>query len=305
MVNQFARSKTHRRREALEGYVCILPWLIGFLVFTAGPMLASLGLSFTKWNLLQSPNWFGIGNYVKLVKDPLFWHSLGITVRFTLISVPARLALALALALLLTRTLRGMNTIRTIYFLPAIVGGVPVALLWSWVFNPEFGIFNYVLSLIGIQGPKWLLAPDSALWALIIMQLWNVGIPMLIFIAGLQNIPPQLYEVAELDGANSVAKLFHVTLPMLSPTLLFLLISQLISSFQVFDIVFVATRGTGGPMRSTLVYLLYFYLNGFRFFEMGYASALVWVLLVIILALTAVIFRSSSLWVFYESEVKK
>jgi multiple sugar transport system permease protein len=306
MVARSRRALPRRRREALEGYLFVLPWFFGFLVFTAGPMLASLGLSFTKWNLLQPPSWNGIENYLRMLDDRLFWHSLGVTVRYMLISVPARLAVALGLALLLTRRLPGMNTIRTIYFLPAIIGGIPVALLWSWVFNPEFGILNYLLSLIGIQGPKWLANPDTALFAIVIMSLWNVGVPMLIFIAGLQNIPPHLYESAQLDGASWRARFIHITLPMLSPTLLFLLISQVIASFQVFDIVYgIAPGNLGAPSQSTLVYLLYFYQVGFRFFEMGYASAMIWVLLVIILLLTAAIFRSSDLWVFYESEMKK
>src|SRR5262249_51527299 len=218
----------------------------------------------------------------------------------------ARLVLALAVALLLTRRLPGMNAFRTIYFLPAIIGGIPVALLWAWGFNPHFGILNYLLSLIRIQAHQGLSNPDPALWAGIIMSLWDFGVPMLIFIAGLQNIPPHLYESAELDGANWLARLLHITLPMLSPTVLFLLISQIISSFQVFDIVYGLQPGNlGAPSQSTLVYLLYFYQTGFRFYEMGYASALIWVLLVVILLLTAVLFRSSDLWVFYESEVKK
>jgi multiple sugar transport system permease protein len=214
--------------------------------------------------------------------------------------------LALGVAMLLTNRLPGMNAFRTIYFLPAIIGGIPVALLWLWVFNPDYGILNYLLSLIGIEGPKWLSDPDTALWAVIIMSLWDFGVPMLIFIAGLQNIPPHLYESAELDGANWFSKLIHITLPMLSPTVLFLLISQVIASFQVFDIVYGLQPGNlGAPSQSTLVYLLYFYQTGFRFYEMGYASALIWVLLVVILLLTAALFRSSDLWVFYESEVKK
>jgi multiple sugar transport system permease protein len=305
-AHQSGRFLSQRRREAIEGYLCILPWLIGFLVFTAGPMLASLGLSFTNWNLLQPPTFAGIDNYTRMFSDPVFWHSLRVTANYTLISVPARLVLSLALALLLTRPLRGMNTIRTIYFLPAIIGGVPMALLWMWVFNAQYGIFNYALSLIGIAGPRWLADPDSAPWALIIVSLWNVGFPMIVFIAGLQNIPPHLYEAAEMDGANGVDKLFNITLPMLSPTVFFLLVNQIIASFLIFDLVFALSPGSlGSPMQSLMFYVLYFYQKGFRQFEMGYASALVWVLLIIVLVLTAAIFRSSNLWVFYESEVKK
>jgi len=306
MEHRSARFLSQRQREALDGFLCVLPWLIGFLVFTAGPMLASLGLSFTKWNLLQPPVFNGIANYLRLIQDPLFWHSLRVTVVFTLISVPARLGLSLTLALLMISPLRGMNTFRTIYYLPAIIGGVPMALLWMWVFNSDHGLLNYILSLMNIAGHNWLHDPDWAPWALIIIRLWSVGFPMLVFISGLQNIPPHLYEAAEIDGANGVDKFFHITLPMLSPTLFFVLVTQLIEALQVFDIVFALSPGTlGAPLRSLLVYILYFYQVGFRQFEMGYASALVWVLLMIILGLTALAFRSSNLWVFYESEVKK
>jgi ABC-type sugar transport system permease subunit len=300
------RTGSIRRREALEGYLFILPWFFGFLVFTGGPMLASLGLSFTNWNLLQPPSWAGIDNYLRMIDDQLFWQSVKVTLRYTLISVPLKIAVALGLAMLLTHRLPGMNAIRTIYFLPAILGGIPVALIWTWVFQPDYGILNYLLSLIGIGGPKWLANPDTALWAVIIMSVWNVGVPMLIFIAGLQNIPPHLYESAQLDGANWFGRFVHITLPMLSPTMLFLVISQVIESFQVFDIVYgIAPGNLGAPAQSTLVYLLYFYQNGFKYYEMGYASAMIWVLLVFVLLITAAIFRSSALWVFYESEMKK
>lgn len=294
---------TQRRREAIEGYLFILPWAVGFLVFTAGPMIASLVLSFTKWGLIDKPEFVGAANYVKMVHDPLFWHSLKVTVRYAVFSVPMRLILALAVALLMVRPLRGINTIRTIYYIPAVLGGVPIALLWMWVFRPEYGILNYLLSLIGIKGPAWLADPQWAPWALVVMSLWNLGMPMIIFIAGLQAIPPSLYEAAVVDGANWWHKLRHVTLPMLSPTILFLLINAIIGSFQVFGVAYVLTGG--GPVRATLFYLLYFYRTGFSYFRMGYASALVWVLLVIILVLTALIFKSSSLWVFYESEVRR
>ncbi len=294
-----------RRREAIEGYLFIFPWVIGFLIFTAGPMLASLVLSFTKWGLVDTPEFRGLDNYIGMAKDPLFWHSLSVTVRYTIFSASIRLILALAVALLMIRPLRGINLMRTIYYVPAVLGGVPVALLWMWVFRPDYGILNYILKIVGIEGPEWLADPNWALWAIVIISLWNIGLPMVIFIAGLQAIPSHLSEAATVDGANWWHKLRYVTLPMLSPTILFLLVSQIIQSFQVFDVVYVLTEGQGGPVRSTLVYLLYFYRNGFSYFRMGYASALAWVLLVIILILTALIFKSSGLWVFYEAEVRK
>lgn len=298
------RMTGRERREAIEGYLFISPWVFGFLIFTAGPMLASLVLSFTKWGLIDTPTFVGFDNYVKMVNDPLVWHSLMVTLRYTILTVPLRLVIALAVAIILVRPIPGVYVYRGIFYLPNVLGGVVTALLWMWVFNPDYGIMNYILSWFGIQGPKWLADPTWALPAIVIMSAWNVGVGVILFIAGLQAIPTHLYEAADLDGAGGFAKLFNITLPMLSPTILFFLISSIIGSFQVFDIVFVASSGDGGPVRSTLVYLLYFYQNGFSYFRMGYASALVWLLMLIILVLTLVVFRTSRSWVFYESEVR-
>jgi multiple sugar transport system permease protein len=292
-------------REAIEGYLFILPWFFGFLVFTAGPMLASLALSFTEWGLVDQPVYIGLENYAKMASDPLVWHSLWVTVRYTLLTVPLQIVLALCIALILVRPFRGVYTFRGIFYLPNILGGVVTALLWMWVFNPDYGIANYLLSLVGIKGPLWLNDPDWALPAIVIMSVWNLGASIVLFIAGLQSIPQHLYEAAELDGAGAFAKFRYVTLPMLSSSLLFILITTMIASFQVFDIAFVASSGNGGPLRSTLVYLLYFYQNGFKYFSMGYASAMIWLFMAIILLLTLLIFRSSSMWVFYESEVRR
>ncbi len=302
-----AKSRMSKRewREAVEGYLFISPWFFGFLVFTAGPMLASLALSFTKWGLVDQPVYIGFDNYVKMAKDPLIWHSLGVTIRYTLLTVPLQIVLALFIALILIRPFRGVYTFRGIFYLPNILGGVVTALLWMWVFNPDYGIANYLLSLVGIKGPLWLNDPDWALPAIVIMSVWNLGAAIVLFIAGLQSIPRHLYEAAELDGAGGFAQFRYVTLPMLSSTLLFILITTMIASFQVFDIAFVASAGAGGPLRSTLVYLLYFYQNGFKYFNMGYASAMIWLFMVIILVLTLLIFRSSNMWVFYESEVRR
>lgn len=299
------RMTGRERREAIEGYLFILPWVFGFLVFTAGPMLASLVLSFTKWGLIDTPVFIGVQNYVKMVQDPLVWHSLYVTARFTLLTVPLQLVFSLSVALILVRPIRGVYVYRGIFYLPNILGGVVTALLWMWVFNPDYGILNFLLSKIGITGPAWLADPQWALPAIVIMSVWNVGASVILFIAGLQSIPGHLYEAAELDGAGGYAKLRHITLPMLSPTMIFVIITSVIGSFQVFDIAFVASSGDGGPVRSTLVYLLYFYQNGFKYFNMGYASALIWLLMAIILFLTLLIFRSSSLWVFYEAEARK
>ncbi|GAP05183.1 ABC-type sugar transport systems, permease components [Anaerolinea thermolimosa] len=294
---------TLRQRETISGYLTILPWFVGFLVFTAGPMMASLYYSLTDWGLVDQPKFIGLMNYQKMLSDPLVWQSLWVTVKFTITSVPARLILALIVALLLVRPIKGTNLMRTIYFIPSVVGGVPVALLWMWMLNADYGIVNYFLKLLGINGPGWIADPKWALWSLVLMSCWNIGSPMVILVAGLQNIAPHLYEAAELDGANGWDKFRFVTIPMLSPTLFFLLVSSVIGAFQVFDAAYVMT--SGGPLRATYFYLLYFYQTGFRYLNMGYASALVWLLFVLIIIMTALIFRSSSLWVFYESEVKK
>lgn len=298
------RRLSPRQREALQGFMYISPWLFGFLVFTAGPLLVSFGLSFTEWGFVDTPQYIGAENYEDMARDPVFWIALRVTAVFTLLRVPLVIAIALGAALLLTRRLRGMYVFRTIYYLPAVVGGVPMALIFSWVFQPEFGILNRVLDLVGIQGPNWLGSPQWALFAMVVVSVWNFGLPMVVLIAGLQNIPPVLYEAAALDGASRFRQFWHVTIPMLSPTLFFVLVHQIIQSFQTFDAVFVITSGDGRPLRSTLLFLLYFVRKAFLDFEMGYASALVWVLFIIIMFFTILVFRSSSLWVFYESEAK-
>ncbi len=298
------RRLSPRRREALQGYLYISPWFFGFLIFTAGPLVASLLISFTKWAFIDQPTFVGLANYQRMAKDPIFLIALRVTFTFTVLSVPLVIMVALATALLMTRKLPGMNVFRTIYYLPAVIGGVPMALLWSWVFNPDFGILNRLLALAGIAGPNWLGNPQVALYAIVVVSAWNFGLPMVVFIAGLQNIPPVLYEAATLDGAGAVGRLRYVTLPMLSSTLFFLLVNQIIGSFQIFDVVYVISNGQGDPLRSTLTYLLYFYQNAFNRFDMGYASALVWVLFVIIMVFTLLVFKSSSLWVYYESEAR-
>jgi multiple sugar transport system permease protein len=282
----------------------ISPWFIGFLIFTLGPLLASLYLSFTKWGFVDQPQFIGLQNYQKMASDPVFLIALRVTASFTALSVPLVIVIALATALLMTRKLPGMYIYRLIYYLPAVVGGVPMALIWSWVFQPDYGILNRLLYFAGLPGPNWLGSPHWALFAIVMVYAWNFGLPMVIFIAGLQNIPPALYEAASLDGADAWRKLRYVTLPMLSPTIFFLLVNQIIGSFQVFDIVYVISNGTGDPLRSTLTYLIYFVQVAFQRFDMGYASALVWVLFLIIMGFTILVFKSSSLWVFYESEAK-
>jgi multiple sugar transport system permease protein len=298
------RRLNSRQREALSGFAFISPWFIGFLIFTLGPLLISLALSFTKWGFVDQPKFVGLQNYQKMFSDSIFWISLKVTATFTIFNVPLVIFVALATAMLMTRKLPGMHIYRAIYYLPAIIGGVPMALIWTWVFQPDYGILNRLLYLAGLPGPNWLGSPQWALIAIILVSAWNFGLPMVVFISGIQNIPPVLYEAANLDGANSLTRLRYITLPMLSPTIFFLLVNQIIGSFQVFDVVYVISNGTGDPLRSTLTYLVYFFQVAFQRFNMGYASALVWVLFLIIMGFTVLIFKSSSLWVYYESEAK-
>jgi multiple sugar transport system permease protein len=293
-----------RQTEAAQGYLYIAPWFIGFLIFTAVPLLASLFLSFTKWGFADTPVFIGFANYQRILKDPIFSIAIRVTFTFTALSVPLVIGVALGTALLMTRKLPGMYIYRTIYYLPAVVGSIPMALLWLWIFNKDFGLVNRMLSLIGIPAVNWLGSPQFAPFVVVLLSAWNFGLPMVVMIAGLQNIPPVLYEAAILDGAGAFAKLRYVSLPMLSSTLLFLFVNQIISSFQIFDAVYVIGNGQGDPLRSTLTYLQYFYLKSWRDSEMGYGSALVWVLFIIIMIFTALIFKSSSLWVYYESEAK-
>jgi multiple sugar transport system permease protein len=289
------------RREAIEGYVGISPWLIGFVVFTAGPMLASLALSLTNWRMTEWPEWVGLRNYVKIFTDDRdFYQALKVTFSYVAMSLPLQLLLGLGLSLLLNQGVFAIRIFRTLFYIPAVLSGVSVALVWLWLLNPDFGIVNTFLALFGVEGPGWFWDPDWALPAVVLMGLWRVGGGAIIYLAGLQNISPHLYEAAEIDGAGTWARLRHVTLPMLTPTLFFQLVMELIDAFQVFTAVVVTTEG--GPMRSTLFYMLYMFRTGFVDFDMGYASALAWIMGVLILAFTALVFKSSPLWVFYESE---
>lgn len=295
------RSPGFRRREALTFYLCISPWIIGFLWFILGPVAASLGASFTRWELLAPPTFIGLRNYTRMVGDALFWQSLGVTVRYTLLYVPAELVGGLLLALLMNhKGVRGIRSVRTIYYLPTILSGVAFVVVWMWLFHPEAGLINATLARIGIQGPRWLADPRTALTALWLMSLWGLGRTALIYLAGLKGIPPQLYEAAAMDGAGSRQSFRYVTLPMLTPTIFFNLVLSIIATFQTFTSAFVATNG--GPLDSTLFYVLYLYRRAFQDFQMGYASALAWVLFLIVLGLTLLIVRSGQWWVYYEGE---
>ncbi len=307
-----APERTRRRsrraqREALIFYLCVAPWVIGFVAFNLGPMVAYIYLSFTRWDMLSAPEWVGLRNYIKIfTDDPNFYQSLKVTTVFTIFSIPLRMITALFLAILLNEATWGVDFFRTVFYLPAVVASVAAAVLWIWILNPRFGPVNGALGLLGIQGPRWFSDPNYALWGLIIMSVWNVGGAMLIFLAGLKGIPRSLYEAAEIDGAGRLARFFRITLPMLSATTFFNFVMSVIGAFQSFDAAFVistARAGTlGGPAKSTLLYMLNVYNEAFNIANMGYATALAWILFAIIFVLTLAIVRSSSLWVYYESE---
>jgi multiple sugar transport system permease protein len=289
------------RHEAITFYLCISPWLLGLVLFVIGPMIASLAISLTRWDLLTPARFVGIQNYQKmLVRDPLFWQSLKVTAIYTGVYVPMELAGGLILALLMNQRLRLIGVLRTIYYLPSVLPGVAFVVLWMWILHPDVGLINTLLSYVNIQGPRWLADPDWALSALLIMSAWGLGRSMVIYLASLQGIPRQLYEAAAMDGANDWQSFWRIALPLLTPTIFFNLVLSVISTFQTFTSAYVSTDG--GPLDATLFYVLYVFRQAFQYLSMGYASAMAWVLFAIILVLTLLIVRSSDRWVYYEGE---
>lgn len=275
------------------------PWFIGLGLIVLGPLAASLYLSFTDYNLLQDPNWIGIDNYIAMLSDPRLLQSLKVTFTYVFISVPLQLAAALGLAMLLDRGLRGLAFYRSAFYLPSLLGSsVAIALLWRQIFGSE-GLVNQFLALFGVQGQGWISHPDYALGTLMILNVWTFGSPMIIFLAGLRQIPGMYYEAAQLDGASKLRQFTSVTLPLLTPIIFFNLVLQLIGAFQTFTQSYIISNGTGGPVNSTLFYTLYLYQQGFANLNMGYASAMAWLLLLIIAGMTAVNFFASKYWVFY------
>lgn len=292
------------RKEAIEGFVCIAPWIFGFVVFTVGPVIFSFIMSLSKWDMITPPKFVGFSNYAAiLVDDFRFRQSLKVTAIYAGTAVPLGLVFSLALAMLLNLNVKGMRAFRSIFYIPAILPGVAVAMVWLMVFRYQGGIFNSLLGLLHIAPVKWLTSTEMALPSFVIMSLWGVGGGMIIYLAGLQSVPTQLYEAAEIDGAGSWAKFRTVTLPMISPTIFFNLIMGIIGSFQVFTSSFIMTQG--GPAYATLFYVLYLYQKAFKYLQMGYACALAWILFGVILLLTLIVFKSSAGWVYYEAELKK
>ncbi|MGW1271645.1 carbohydrate ABC transporter permease [Streptomyces sp. NPDC002491] len=288
------------RQQNKAAFLFLLPWFVGLFGITLGPMVASLYLSFTKYNLLQPPQFSGLDNWTRMLSDERLHTSLQVTFTYVLVSVPLQLALALALALLLDRGVRGLSFYRSAFYLPSLIGGsVAIAVLWRTIFGTT-GLVNKGLGVFGVHGPGWISEPGTALSTLIVLNVWTFGSPMVIFLAGLRQIPASFYEAASVDGASRWRQFRSITVPMLTPIIFFNLVLQIIHAFQTFTQAFVVSGGTGGPADSTLFYSLYLYQRGFGQFDMGYASALAWLLLLIVAVFTAVNFWASKYWVFYD-----
>ncbi len=293
-----------RYSEKLTPYLFISPWVLGFFLWTLGPLVFSLVMSFYDWPVVGKRTFVGLENYKEmLTNDPLFWDSLWITIKFGLFFVPFNIVLGLLLAILLNQNVFGTSLFRTAFYLPSVISGVALVTIWAWIYNHEFGILNYFLSLVGIDGPNWLGSTRWALIAIVFASLWGLGGTMLILLTGLQSIPKELYEAASISGVPGWAQVLHITIPLLSPMLLFTFITSIIAAFQQLTIALLLTQG--GPLESTYFFAMYIYDNAFTHFEMGYAAANSWIMVLIILALSMVVMRSSSAWVHYEGEVKK
>jgi len=292
--------KKNNLAKPWEAYLFLAPWIIGLLAFTIIPMIASFYFSFTRYDMANPPKFIGLTNYIAMLSDKRLHTSLLVTIRFVVISVPLQLAFALLIATVLRKNRRGVPVYRAIYYLPSLLGGsVAIALLWRQVFNKD-GLFNQVLALFGVTGRNWIASPGTVLYTLMALAAWQFGGSMVIFLGGLRNISMEYYEAAEIDGAGRFQVFVSITLPLLTPMIFFNLVMSIIGSFQSFTSSFIVSGGTGGPIDATLFYSLYLYLKAFKSFDMGYASAMAWVLLVIIGVITALMFALSKIWVYYD-----
>lgn len=307
MASQPAVSRPSRRTARGPGitpWLFISPWILGFLLFTLGPLVFSFVMSLHDWPVVGQRTFVGLGNYRDMVlHDPQFWESLRITVKFACLFVPLNIGLAFLLAVLLNLNLKGTPIYRTAFYLPSVISGVALVMIWRWLYADEYGLLNYLLGLAGIDGPNWLGDKTWAIIAITIASVWGLGGSMLIFLAGLQSIPKELYEAARVSGVPAWAQVIHITLPMLSPMLLFTFITSIISAFQQLTIALLLTKG--GPVGSTYFFAMYIYDNAFKYHDMGYAAAMSWVMFLIILVLSMLVMRWSSAWVYYEGEVKR
>jgi multiple sugar transport system permease protein len=303
-IGELRKSSTGRvptgKRQNRVAYIFLLPWIIGFVGLAIVPMVSSLYLSFTDYNLIRPPEWIGIENFQRMLGDARLLNSLRVTFTYVIVSVPLQLIFALAIAMLLDRGMRGLAFYRSIFYLPSLLGSsVAIAILWRQIFGTS-GLINQFLALFDIDAPGWVSDPNTALGTIILLHVWTFGAPMLIFLAGLRQIPVMYYEAAQMDGANPFQRFFRITLPLLSPIIFFNLVLQLIGSFQSFTQAYIVSGGTGGPADSTMFYTMYLYQKGFAELDMGYASAMAWGLVVIIGAFTGLNFIVSRWWVFYD-----
>lgn len=291
------RSRSGVVRRSLRGWLFISPWIVGFLVFTLYPFISSLYYSFTNYNILKKPAWVGWQNYATMIHNPMFWTSLYNTLYYAVIFVPLSTAMAIGIAMLLNMRVKAVGIYRAVFYLPSVVPVVASSVLWLWLFNPSYGLINAALGGLGLRGPGWIFAVGWSKPGLILMGLWGLGVPIVIYLASLQGVPADLYEAADIEGSNWWTKTWRITLPMISPAILFNVILGIIGAFQYFTQAYVMT--SGGPDNSTLFYALYIYQEGFQFLHMGYASALAWVLFLIVLVVTLIVFRTSARQVYY------
>lgn len=292
------------RQQVIVGILFIMPWFIGFIIFGLYPMIMSVYYSLCRYDVLRIPQFIGFGNYEKLIfEDPYFWTSISNTIFYTVLRVPLCIIGSLLLAVLVNNAIKGIKIFRTVYFIPSIVTGVVLSVVWLWMFNPQYGLINSFLAFLGIPGPLWLLDPNWSKPSMVLMSIWSIGGGrMLVFLAALQGIPNHLYEAVDIDGGGWWTKFKNITIPMLSPVIFLWTVLEIIFSLQVFVEAYIMTQG--GPLNSTLFYNLYLYNKAFNDFEMGYASALAWLLLIISLVITIIQFRFSKRWVYYDGVAK-
>ena len=313
-VSVAAPATSRRRRfwqrlsfeETFFGWLFLVPVIIGLIFFQLGPVLVSLGLSFTRYNIIGSPRWIGVANYNRLFKDDLWMRLIEVTVEYVVLFVPASMIAAYFIALLMSNDVKGIGIWRTIWYLPSIVPAVASAVIWKWGLHPEFGPVNYPLKLLGLPAPRWLTDPDWIIPSIVLISVWGLGNAVLIFLAAIKGVPTTFYEAAEVDGANILAKFRHITLPLTSSIIFFQLITTIIGSFQVFGVAYVLfvsnpSASSAGPDNAALFYVLYMFRNAFGYFKNGYASAMAWLLFLAIMALTAILFYSQRRWVYYET----
>jgi len=302
-VHRSKRKKSrYETKMTLYGILFTLPWIVGLLLFNAYPLLMSAYYSLTSYSILEPEQWVGLENYRMLMKDQIFWTSIYNTLYYTIFFVPLSIVVGVGLALLLNMKIRFQGIFRTVFFVPSLVPAIATTIIWLWLLNPQFGLVNQWLEQIGIPGPPWLGSEHWSKPSLILMSLWGVGQPIVIYLAGLQDIPRDYYDAASVDGANVLQRLKHITLPLLTPVIFFNLVMGTIGALQNFVLPFTLTNGKGTPANSMMFYVMYLYTNGFSYLKMGYASAMAWILFIIVVSLTALIFATQRRWVFYQGK---